>query len=152
MLGVALALAGECGIAAAAAPGQLVDLTVRVQESMTGMPAIPPRTMHRQACMASTGHFDPHALEQARKTNDCHIEHYQRKGEVVTYDMICTKPEAVTSHGTFHVKSAADFTGTMHTRLTAAGHAISVTTDYTAKPVGSGKATCTPPPAHPTTG
>lgn len=130
---------------AASSSGNLIDLTVHVQQTMAGMGALPARTLEKKICM-HPGDFDPQAFARAESQSDCKLQHYAQHGKVVTFDMACTGKQPVTSHGEFHLTGGANFTGTMHTAFSAAGHAITVDTAYTGKQVG----TCTyqPPGQH----
>jgi len=120
----------------AAAEGQLMELTMRVQEHMEGMPALPAHTVTRQIC-SQAGSFDPHELARLPSDAKCNITHYEKRGDVVRFDETCAAPQTVTSHGVFHLSSGSDFTGTMRTSMDAAGHAVTVDTAYTGKKVGS---------------
>lgn len=127
--------------ARAAAEGHLVELTMQVQEHMQGMPALPAHTVTRQICLPE-GSFDQHALAQLQSGPSCQVTHYDRQGDTVTFDAVCTAPQAVTSHGVFHLTGGTDFTGTVQTAMDMAGHAVTVDTAYTGKGAGS----CTPAP------
>jgi hypothetical protein len=119
-----------------AADGQLMDLTMHIQEHMEGMPALPAHTVTRQIC-SQAGPFDPHALAQLQSDAKCKITQYEKQGDVVSFVEICAAPQSVTSQGVFHLTGGPDFTGTMHTSMDAAGHAVTVDTAYTGKQVGS---------------
>lgn len=120
---------------AAAASGHLMDLTVQVRQTMSGMAPLAPRTLHKKICL-QPGDFDPRAFVTAESRSECVIHNYAKRGNVVTFDMACTGAEPVTSHGEFKL-AGPDFTGSMHTAFNAAGHAITVDTDYTGKQVGA---------------
>ncbi|MGH8228652.1 MAG: DUF3617 domain-containing protein [Steroidobacteraceae bacterium] len=143
-------LTGAIGIAAlAAAPlraapekGLLMDLTVHTKEQMSGVPAIPPRTLHKKIC-TRPGEFDPRAFVRAESQASCKIEHYKKSGKLVTFDVTCSGPQPVTSHGEFHLTADSGFTGTMHTSLSAAGHAVTVDSQFTGQRAG----TCTYKPS-----
>lgn len=138
-VGVLAAAAALSAPAWAAADGQLMEVTVRVQQQMEGMPTLPAHTMSRKIC-TKDGSFDRHTLEQLQSRTECSITHYEKQGNVVTFDATCTGPVSVTSHGEFHLTGGSDFTGTMRTSMQAAGHAMTVDTAYTGKKIGS----CTP--------
>lgn len=139
-------LTGVIGVAAlAAAPlraaperGLLMDLTVHTKEQMSGMPAMPPRTLHKKIC-TRPGEFDPRAFVQAESQTTCKIKNYKKSGKLVTFDVTCSGPEPVTSHGEFHLTAGSGFTGSMHTSLSAVGHAVTVDSEFTGKRAG----TCT---------
>lgn len=139
-LGVLAALAVSGMPAAwAAAEGHLVELNMQVQEQMQGMSALPAHTVTRQICLAD-GALDQRALAQLQSGTACQVTHYDKQGDTVSFDAVCTAPQAVTSHGVFHLTGGADFTGTVQTAMSVAGHAVTVDTAYTGKEVGS----CTP--------
>ena len=142
--GVGAAVLLALPVVAAPASGNLIDLTVRVQEQMAGMATIPPRTLNKKICVQA-GAFDPEAFVRAQSKSDCKITHYKKDGQTVTFDEVCTVPAAVTSQGVFHLTGDAGFTGTMHTAFSAGGHAVTVDSAYTGKPAG----TCTYTPATP---
>jgi Protein of unknown function (DUF3617) len=129
------------------ADGNLMALTIHIKQTMTGMAAMPARTLTTKVC-TRPGHFDPHALHDNPGKARCKVTNYRMQGNVITFDEVCTAPMAITSHGVFHVTGGADFTGTTHTAFNAAGHAVQVDTDYVGKKVGS--CTYTPPgkPTH----
>lgn len=145
-------LTGVIGIAAlAAAPlraapakGLLMDLTVHTKEQMSGMPTMPAHTLHRKIC-TRPGEFDPRAFVQSESKASCKIKNYKKSGNRVTFDVTCSGPQPVTSHGEFHLTAGSGFTGSMHTSLSAAGHAVTVNSEFTGKRAG----TCTyePPKA-----
>lgn len=124
----------------AAVPGRLMELTMQVQEHMQGMSALPAHTMTRQICLAE-GVFDQRALAQLQAGSSCQVTRYDKQGDVVSFDAVCTAPQKVTSHGEFRLTGGADFTGTVQTAMDVAGHAVTVDTAYTGKAIG----TCTPP-------
>lgn len=111
----------------------LMQVTMHMQETMSGMPAMPPHTVQTKVC-TKAGQFDASALNRAKA--QCKMTHYEKKGNVITFDQVCAGPQSITNHGVFHLGPGADFTGNMHTALNAAGHAVTVDTDYTGKRVG----------------
>ncbi|WP_172419034.1 DUF3617 domain-containing protein [Candidatus Nitrosoglobus terrae] len=115
--------------------GNLMDLTIHIKQTIAGASALPARTLQKKICM-QPGNFDPQAFAKAESRNSCKIEHYQKEGKVVTFDIACTKPEAATSRGVFHLTGGADFTGTTHTTFNTTGRAITIDIDYTGKQVG----------------
>ncbi|HEX7325893.1 MAG TPA: DUF3617 family protein [Rhodanobacteraceae bacterium] len=137
--------AARPAIAAQPATGHRVELTVRVHEHMAGVPAIPVHTVQRKICMQAGG-FDPEALRSAkqRASKLCRITHYVKDGDTVTFDQMCKADgESIASHGVFHLGTGFNFTGTTHTAMNAAGHAITVDANYAGKSIG----TCTYTPA-----
>lgn len=140
MFGGVLVTGALMAVPAVAANGNLMQLTIKVVESMTGMAAMPARTMTRKICM-TTGKFNPQAMLRRKSGTDCKITNYKMNGKLVTFDESCTQPAAVTSHGVFHLGDGPNFTGKMHTEMTAAGHKITVDSSYIGKRVGSCKYT-----------
>lgn len=142
-LGAGAMIVGQ--VWAGSGPDRLMDVTTHMTMQMPGMPAMPPRTMQHQVCMPA-GKFDPHAMQRAvsRGTKHvCRVEHYAMHGNQISYDMMCKAPNAVTSHAVVQLKGDGGFTGTTHTVVNAAGHAMTMDGTYTAKRVGS--CTYTPP-------
>ena len=133
VLGVSAALGAR---GRAAEEGQLMQLTMHVQEHIAGMAALPAHTVSRQICVKA-GSFDPKAFAQLQSSAKCTMIHYEKQGDVVTFDETCAAPQAVTNHGVFQLTGGADFTGTMLTSMQAAGHAVTVDTAYTGKKIGS---------------
>lgn len=133
-----LGMAAWLALPALATPasGQQVDLTVHVKESMAGMASIPARTLNRKLCLQA-GQFDPQAFVRAQSMSDCKITNYKKDGKTITFDEVCSAPQAVTSHGQFELTGGAGFTGTMTTAFSAGGHAVTVASEYTGKPDGT---------------
>lgn len=129
-LGLAVLLAWPAW--AATDNGQWLDLTVHVRQTMSGMAPIAPRTLHKKICVAA-GAFDPQAFAKAESRAECAIRSYAKHGNTVTFDVVCGGAEPTTSHGEFQLTGGPDFTGSMHTEFSAAGHAITVDTEYTGK-------------------
>lgn len=127
---------------AAAASGRWLDLTVHVKQTLSGMAPMAPRTLHKKICVGA-GAFDARAFAKAESRSECSIQHYAERGNTVTFDVVCGGAEPTTSHGEFQLTGGPDFTGSMHTEFGAAGHAVTVDTDYTGKQAGG---TCTYPP------
>jgi hypothetical protein len=132
--------AGFCVAAMITAPAwaadgsdNLMQVTMRMTEHMSGMPAMPPRSIQTKVCTRA-GQFDASALNRTK--GQCKTTHYEKKGNVITFDQMCAGPQSITNHGVFHVGPGADFIGSMHTALNAAGHAVTVDTEYTGKRVG----------------
>ena len=121
---------------AAGGNGNLMQITTHVRQTMSGMPPIPPRTLTSKVC-TRTGQLDQQDLAELNTRGQCKITKYQKQGNVIRFDEVCTAPMAVTSHGEFHLTGGPDFTGSMHTEFSAAGHAIAVDTEYAGKKVGS---------------
>lgn len=136
--GLVLAAIVAIPVWAGSGAGHLMELTIHVKQTMSGLPAIPPRTMQKKIC-TRPGAFNARDFTKTESQSDCKIEHYTKHDKVVSFDVMCTKPEPVTSHGEFHLTGGPNFTGSMHTAFNAAGHAISVDTEYAGKEVG----TCT---------
>jgi len=137
-VGLALMLAGV----ARAGDGSLMEVTTTIKQSMSGMPAMPSRTMTHKVCSAP-GSFDPHALNKMNPHNQCTIANFKKQGDTVTFDQVCTVPVAITMHGTFRTTGGANFTGSLHATFDAGGgHPMTVDTEYTGKQVG----TCDYPP------
>jgi hypothetical protein len=104
---------------------------------MSGMPAMPSRTMTHKVCSAP-GSFDPHALNKMNPHNQCKIANFKKQGDTVTFDQVCTAPVAITMHGTFRTTGGANFTGSLHATFDAGGgHPMTVDTEYTGKQVGT---------------
>ena len=122
---------------AAGGDGSLMEVTTTVKQSMSGMPAMPSRTMTRRVCSAP-GSFDPHALNKMNPDSQCRITNFKKQGDTVTFDQVCTAPMAMTMHGTFRTTGGANFTGSMHASFDAGGgHPVTVDTEYTGKQVGT---------------
>lgn len=132
---LALALSGTA-LAAPAQSGTKVDLRITTTLSMQGT-AMAPRTANRTVC-AAPGKLDPSVF--AHEGGDCKVSDYREQGDTTTFHLACTTPEVVTSDGVFHRHPNGGFDGTMHTAMTAAGHAMTVETAYQGTPAGS----CTP--------
>ncbi|MGH8114725.1 MAG: DUF3617 domain-containing protein [Rhodanobacteraceae bacterium] len=141
MFGGALVAGALVAMPAVAANGNLMQLTIKVVENMAGMAQMPAQTITRKICMAA-GRFDPQAMLRAQSGSDCKISNYKMNGKVITFDEGCTRPAAVTAHGEFHLGNGPNFTGTMHTEMNAAGHAISVDSSYVGERIGA----CEPTP------
>jgi hypothetical protein len=132
-VGVAMMMAGV----ARAGDGSLMEVTTTVKHSMSGMPAMPSRTMTHRVCSAP-GAFDPHALNKMDPNNQCKIANFKKQGDTVTFDQVCTAPMAMTMHGTFRTTGGANFTGSLHATFVAGGgHPMTVDTEYTGKQVGT---------------
>lgn len=122
---------------AAGGDGSLMEVTTTIKQSMSGMPAMPSRTMTHTVCSAP-GSFDPHALNKMNPHNQCKITNFKKQGDTVTFDQVCTAPMAMTMHGTFRTTGGANFTGSMHASFDAGGgHPMTVDTEYTGKQVGT---------------
>lgn len=128
---------------AATDSGHWLDLTVHVKQTMSGMAPIAPRTLHKKICVGA-GAFDPQAFAKAESRAECSIHNYAKHGNRVKFDVVCGGAEPTTSHGEFQLTGGPDFTGSMHTEFSAAGHAITVDTDYTGKQV-AGSCAYAPP-------
>jgi hypothetical protein len=124
--------------------GRLMQVSMQLTMHMSGMPAMPPRTIGHQVCMPPEK-FDPEALQRVSHAThgQCHVEHFVRHGSDISYDVICTAPESVTSHVAIHLDGNDAFTGTTHTTMNVQGHAMSMDGEYSAKRIGS--CTYTPP-------
>ena len=132
-IGVALMLSGL----AHAGDGSLMEVTTTIKQSMSGMPAMPSRTMTHKVCSAP-GSFDPHALNKMNPHSQCEIANFKKQGDTVTFDQVCTAPMAMTMHGTFRSTGGANFTGSMHATFDAGGgHPMTVDTEYTGKQIGT---------------
>lgn len=136
MFGGALVTGALMALPAMAANGNLMQLTIKVVENMAGMASMPAQTVTRKICMG-TEKFDPQEMLRQQSGTDCKISNYKMDGKVITFDESCTKPAAVTAHGEFHLGDGPNFTGTMHTEMNAAGHAITVDSSYTGERVGA---------------
>src|SRR5690348_849334 len=88
-IGVALMLSGL----AHAGDGSLMEVTTTVKQSMSGMPAMPSRTLTRKVCSAP-GSFDPHALNKMNPNGECKIANFKKQGDTVTFDQVCTAPRS----------------------------------------------------------
>ncbi len=137
-IALGLGIAAALPLDAAADSGHLMALTVQVQQTMAGAPAIPPHTLVRQMCMRP-GAFDAKAFVHEQSQSGCQLRNYTRQGNTVTFDEVCEGAEPSTSHGTFQLTDGADFTGDMHTAFSAAGRAITVDTHYAGKQLGACK-------------
>lgn len=132
-VGMAMLLAGV----AQAGDGSLMEVTTTIKQSMPGMRAMPPRTLSRTVC-THPGSFDPHTLNRLNSRNQCKIAHFQKQGDTVTFDEVCTAPMAMTMHGTFRTTGGSNFTGSMHASFDAGGgRPMTMDTEYTGKQVGS---------------
>lgn len=127
----------------AAEPGTLMALTMRVTESMAGAPAIPPHVMHKRMCLPP-GAFNARAFASPGPANSCKTLHYTKNGQLVTFDLTCTSPAPMNSHGEFRLLGGSNFVGAMRTTFSAAGHPVTVITGYTGKQLG----TCPYQPSH----
>lgn len=115
--------------------GQWLDLTVHVRQTVSGMAPLVPRTLNKKICVGA-GAFDPRAFAKAESRAECSIQHYAKHGNSVQFDVVCGGAEPTTSHGEFKLTGGPGFTGSMRTRFSAGGHAITVDTDYTGEPAG----------------
>ncbi|HKZ10796.1 MAG TPA: DUF3617 family protein [Rhodanobacteraceae bacterium] len=132
-VGLALMLSGV----ARAGDGSLMEVTTTIKQSVSGMPAMPSRTMTRKVCSAP-GSFDPHALNKLNSQRQCKIANFRKQGDTVTFDQVCTAPMAMTMHGTFRTTGGANFTGSMHASFDAGGgHPMTLDTEYTGKQIGT---------------
>ncbi|TAN06020.1 MAG: DUF3617 family protein [Rhodanobacteraceae bacterium] len=132
----ALLVAIALPVWAAGGNGNLMQITTHVRQTMSGMPPIPPRTLTSTVCTRA-GQLDRQGLAELNSKGQCKITQYQKQGNVIRFEEVCTAPMAVTSRGEFHLTGGPDFTGSMHTTFSAAGHAIAVDTAYTGKKLGS---------------
>lgn len=132
----ALLVAAALPVWATSGSGNLMEITTHVRQTMSGMPPIPPRTLTSKVCTRA-GQLDRQGLAELNTRGQCKITQYRKQGNVIRFDEVCTAPMAVTSHGEFHLTGGPDFTGSMHTAFSAAGHAIAVDTEYSGKRVGS---------------
>ena len=115
--------------------GRLMKLTVTTTMQMQGMSIPAHNTMH-EVCVAP-GPFDPRRLANADKGSDCAISNYRQNGKTITYHVACTRPQPVSSDGTFHQRGGGDFDGDMHTTMSVAGHEATVDTHYVGTQVGA---------------
>lgn len=126
---------------AAAASGKLMHMTMHMTMQMgEGMPAMPPRSMEREVCMP-TGKFDPQAMQRATSRGShgmCHVEHLARRGDHLSYDMVCQASAMVAnSHAEVQLQGEDAYTGKVHSTMSTAGHAMTMDMDYSAKRVGN---------------
>lgn len=143
-LGALLAMAAVPALAAGG-DGSLMEVTTTIKQSMSGMPAMPSRTMSHKVC-TQPGSFDPHTLNRLNSHNQCEVTNFKKQGDTVTFDQVCTAPMAMTMHGTFRTTGGSNFTGSMRASFDAGGgHPMTVETGYVGKQIG----TCdyTPPKA-----
>lgn len=141
-IGVATLLVGV----AKAGDGSLMEVTTTIKQSMSGMPAMPSRTMSHKVC-TQPGSFDPHTLTRLNSHNQCKITNFKKQGDTVTFDQVCTAPMAMTMHGTFQMTGGSNFTGSMHASFDAGGgRPMTVDTGYAGKQIGSCNYT---PPTEP---
>ncbi len=112
-IGVALMLSGL----AHAGDGSLMEVTTTIKQSMSGMPAMPSRTMTHKVCSAP-GSFDPHALN---KMNDAIASLALDAGADVV-----VLPETT--------RATADAVAGL---MKEGGHPMTVDTEYTGKQIGT---------------
>ena len=126
---------------AAGGDGSLMQVTTTIKQSMSGMPAMPSRTLTRKVC-TQPGSFDPHTLNKLNSHNRCKITNFKKQGDTVAFDQVCSAPMAMTMHGTFRMTGGSNFTGSMHTSFDAGGgHPMTVDTEYAGKQIGTCKYT-----------
>lgn len=132
-VGVALLLGGV----ARAGDSSLMEVTTTIKQSMSGMPAMPSRTLTHKVC-TQPGSFDPHILDKLNAHDQCRITNFKRQGDTVTFDQVCTAPMPMTLYGTFRTTGGANFTGSMHASFDAGGgRPMTVDTEYTGKQIGT---------------
>ncbi|WP_017460688.1 DUF3617 domain-containing protein [Dyella ginsengisoli] len=127
----------------AASQGRLMKLTTTTTLHMQGM-AMPPRVMSREVCTAPAG-FDPRQLVSTRNGSDCKVSDYRQRGHTITFHVACTRPQKVSSDGTFHQLADSGFDGEMRTTTAVAGHDATLDTRYVGQHVGDCSYT---PPTH----
>lgn len=133
--GGALIAAVAIGIPALAADGNLVDLSIQTEMHVEGMSSLPPHTSERKVCMQAT-RLEAQDLLTHRLASGCKVTNYKIDGKLVTFDVMCTKPES-RIHGEFHLTDAANFIGKVHSEANAEGHAMSMDAIYTGTKVGT---------------
>lgn len=136
MFGGACVAVAVMGLPALAADGNLVQLTIQTAESMEGMGSMPPQTTTRKVCM-SAQRFDTEQLLKSDNHEGCKLTNYKSSAKLVTFDLLCEQPMAITSHGEFHLTDAANFTGKVHSEAQVEGHAMSIDATYTGQKLGS---------------
>lgn len=121
---------------AAGGAGRLMDVTTQVVVHMAGMPAMPPRTLHKKVCTPPAG-FDPRPIIRAQSKGKCNITNYRRQGGDVSFDTVCAMPAGtMTGHSDFH-STGSGVTGTTHSKVSVSGREMTMESTYTGKQVGT---------------
>lgn len=119
-------------LAAQAAPGRLMDMTVTSKVTMPGMPAQSPHTSRYKTC-AAADRPDPKAMFQGM---GCTVTKFKQVGDDVSGRVECPGPPPMAGEG-HYTWSGRTFHGQFHLTGSAEGQTVSADNTVDGRQVGA---------------